>query len=44
MLSLIGPLSWGRSGQDLTFLATVKLLADHTWEVIEQNPDFNFNG
>ncbi|MEY3503764.1 MAG: hypothetical protein RL349_355, partial [Bacteroidota bacterium] len=22
----------------------VKLLADHTWEVIEQNPDFNFNG
>lgn len=44
MLSLISPLSWGRSGQDLTFLATVKLLADHTWEVIEQNPDFDFNG
>jgi hypothetical protein len=44
MLSLIGPNSWGKSGAELTFLASVKLLADHTWEVLEQNPDFNFNG
>jgi hypothetical protein len=44
MLSLIGPNSWGKSGAELTFLASVKLLADHTWEVLEQNPDFDFNG
>jgi hypothetical protein len=41
---LIGPLSWGKSGEKLTYLASVKLLADHTWEVIEQAPDFDFNG
>lgn len=44
MLSLIGPHSWGRSGEKLTYLATVKLLADHTWEVLTQAPDFDFNG
>ena len=44
MLSLIGPNAWGKSGAELTFLASVKLLADHTWEVIDQNPDFDFNG
>ena len=44
MLSLIGPLSWGKSGDKLTYLASVKLLADHTWEIIEQAPDFDFNG
>ncbi|MEY4287686.1 MAG: hypothetical protein RL511_1775 [Bacteroidota bacterium] len=44
MLSLIGPLSWGKSGDKLTYLASVKLLADHTWEVLEQAPDFDFNG
>jgi hypothetical protein len=44
MLSLIGPQSWGKSGATLTYLASVKLLADHTWEVLEQNPDFDFNG
>jgi hypothetical protein len=44
MLSLIGPQSWGKSGETLTYLASVKLLADHTWEVLEQNPDFDFNG
>ncbi|MEY3682215.1 MAG: hypothetical protein RLZZ289_739 [Bacteroidota bacterium] len=44
MLSLIGPHSWGKSGDKLTYLATVKLLADHTWEVLSQAPDFDFNG
>jgi hypothetical protein len=44
MLSLIGPLSWGKSGDKLTYLASVKLLADHTWEILEQAPDFDFNG
>lgn len=43
MLSLIDQNAWGRSGKDLKFLASVKLLADHTWEIIEQNPDFDFN-
>lgn len=43
MLSLIDQNAWGRSGKDLEFLASVKLLADHTWEIIEQNPDFDFN-
>lgn len=42
MLSLIDQNAWGRSGKDLEFLASVKLLADHTWEIIEQNPDFDF--
>ncbi len=44
MLSLIGPNSWGKSGEKLSYLASVKLLADHTWEVLEQAPDFDFNG
>jgi hypothetical protein len=44
MLSLIGPNAWGKSGAELTYLASVKLLADHTWEVLEQSPDFSFNG
>lgn len=43
MLSLIDQNAWGKSGKDLEFLASVKLLADHTWEIIEQNPDFDFN-
>ncbi len=34
-LSLIGPGEWGRSKNQYKFIATVKLLADHTWEVQE---------
>ncbi|MFM8595853.1 MAG: DUF2452 domain-containing protein [Flavobacteriales bacterium] len=40
MLSLIAPDAWGRSGAHLTFIASVKLLADHTWDILTQNPDF----
>lgn len=36
ILSMIAPSQWGRSGDKLTFIATVKLLADHTWEVLEK--------
>jgi len=36
LLSLIGPTEWGRSKPFSEFIATVKLLADHTWEVINQ--------
>lgn len=39
LLSLIAPNQWGRSGKDLHFMASVKLLADHTWEILEQSPD-----
>jgi len=35
-LSLIGPTEWGRSKRkdDFVWQATVKLLADHTWEIL----------
>ena len=39
LLSLIGPNEWGRSGVELQFMATVKLLADHTWDILDQSPD-----
>ncbi len=39
LLSLIGPNEWGRSGAELQFMATVKLLADHTWDILDQSPD-----
>jgi hypothetical protein len=41
-LSLVGPNDWGKSKQNLTFVATVRLLADHTWDILEKNPDFTF--
>lgn len=35
-LMLIGPLEWGRSAKrNLNFIATVKLLHDHTWTILE---------
>lgn len=38
ILSLIAPGEWGRSKNKMRYLATVKLLADHTWEVLEKAP------
>ena len=37
VLSMIGPNEWGRvrTGKNYTYLATIKLLADHTWEIID---------
>ena len=36
LLSVVGPDEWGRSGCPYAaFLATVSLLADHTWEILE---------
>jgi len=43
LLSLIGPNQWGKSKKDFRFLASVKLLADHTWDIIEKSEDFNLN-
>jgi hypothetical protein len=40
LLSLIAPNQWGRSKKSFTFTATVRLLADHTWEVLEKGEEF----
>lgn len=37
LLSLVGPQEWGRSKPFERFIASVKLLADHTWEVLNQD-------
>jgi hypothetical protein len=37
VLSMIGPEEWGKDLPFKNYLATVKLLADHTWEIIESN-------
>jgi hypothetical protein len=42
LLSLIAPDQWGRSKKSFEFIATIRLLADHTWDVIEKNEDFEF--
>lgn len=42
LLSLIGPNQWGRSKKTFEFVATVRLLADHTWDILEKNEDFEF--
>ncbi len=41
ILSMIGPNEWGRvrTGKNYTYLATIKLLADHTWEIIDHSSE-----
>jgi hypothetical protein len=34
-LMMIASNEWGRKGSPLNFISTVKLLSDHTWEVIK---------
>ena len=34
VLSMVAPHEWGRS-QPYTFIASLKLLADHTWEILD---------
>ncbi|MFM8242707.1 MAG: DUF2452 domain-containing protein [Crocinitomicaceae bacterium] len=41
LLSMVGPTQWGKSGQHLIFIATVKLLADHTWDILEKGDEFS---
>ena len=43
LLSLIGPKQWGKSRKSFDFVASVKLLADHTWDILEKNESFEFN-
>ena len=40
LLSLVAPTQWGKSGKELQYLATIKLLADHTWEVLDKVDGF----
>lgn len=42
LLSLIAPDQWGRSGKQFTFVAEVRLLADHTWDILRKNEDLNW--
>ena len=35
VLSMIGPTEWGKNSP-FQFLATVKLLSDHTWDILEE--------
>lgn len=35
VLSLVHPHDWGRKGCPFLFVATVRLLADHTWDILE---------
>lgn len=42
LLSLIAPEQWGRSGKHFTFVAEVRLLADHTWDILRKNEDLNW--
>lgn len=39
VLSMIAPAEWGRSKPYEIFVAKVKLLSDHTWEVLEKGED-----
>lgn len=39
LLSLIAPGQWGRSKRSFEWVATVKLLADHTWDILSKNEE-----
>lgn len=39
LLSMIAPNEWGRKKPFESFVASVQLLSDHTWEVIEYSDD-----
>ena len=43
LLSLISPNQWGRSKKSYEFIATVRLLADHTWDVLDKSEEFNLD-
>ncbi|MEX1188084.1 MAG: DUF2452 domain-containing protein [Bacteroidia bacterium] len=38
-LSMVAPSEWGRSGSSNIFVATVKMMADHTWEVLKRHDE-----
>ncbi|MGB0429360.1 MAG: DUF2452 domain-containing protein [Bacteroidia bacterium] len=40
MLTMVAPAEWGRSMPYDYFIAKVKLLGDHTWEILEKGEGF----
>jgi len=40
VLSLVGPREWGKN-PPYKFVSTVKMFADHTWEIMEKSNDFD---
>ena len=38
-LLLIGPEDWGKMPASLTYIGTVKMLGDHTWDILNKNSD-----
>ena len=42
LLSLIAPNQWGKSKKSFEFVATVRLLADHTWDILEKSENISF--
>lgn len=36
-LSLIGPGEWGRKAKPLEYVASVRLLGDHSWQVLQKS-------
>jgi hypothetical protein len=41
LLSLVAPEDWGRTKTQLIYLSTIKLLSDHTWEIIRKSDAFD---
>lgn len=41
ILSMVSPDEWGKK-PPYTFVAEVKMLADHTWDVLRTNEEFSF--
>jgi hypothetical protein len=39
VLSMIAPNEWGRSKSFPQYVATIKLLADHTWEILDSTDE-----
>ncbi len=40
LVSLVAPGEWGRkAGKEIVYLASMQLLADHTWDVLDISPD-----
>jgi len=41
VLSLVAPEDWGRTKTQLVYLSTIKLLSDHTWEIVRKSDAFD---
>jgi hypothetical protein len=42
LLSMISPEQWGHSKNNYTFVAEVRLLADHTWDILRKNEELDW--